>query len=182
MAIEFKCQNCQKTLRVADEFAGKKARCPNCQTILLVESDTETVEPIAVKPPVASAPQPPAYGQTGTPSASPFATGNPYNSPAQASQYRTPTRRHSRGEPHRGGLVFGLGIGSIVCCISLIPGILALTFGLNDLKAMKEGRMDNEGHGLTLAGTIMGGIMTALAALILLFYAVLIIIALVTGV
>ena len=42
--------------------------------------------------------------------------------------------------------------------------------------------MDNEGHGLTLAGTIMGGIMTALAALILLFYAVLIIIALVTGV
>ena len=182
MAIEFKCQNCRKTLRVADEFAGKKARCPNCQTILLVESDTETVEPIAVKPPVASAPQPPAYGQTGTPSASPFATGNPYNSPAQASQYRTPTRRHSRGEPHRGGLVFGLGIGSIVCCISLIPGILALTFGLNDLKAMKEGRMDNEGHGLTLAGTIMGGIMTALAALMLLFYAVLFIIALVTGV
>ena len=60
--------------------------------------------------------------------------------------------------------------------------ILALTFGLNDLKAMKEGRMDNEGHGLTLAGTIMGGIMTALAALMLLFYAVLFIIALVTGV
>ena len=181
MAIEFKCQNCQKTLRVADEFAGKKARCPNCQTILLVESDTETVEPIAVKPPVASAPQPPAYGQTGTPSASPFATGNPYSSPAQASQYRTPTRRHSRGEPHRGGLVFGLGIGSIVCCISLIPGILALTFGLNDLKAMKEGRMDNEGHGLTLAGTIMGGIMTGLAALGLLFYAVLIVIGLAAG-
>ena len=47
---------------------------------------------------------------------------------------------------------------------------------------MEKGRMDNEGHGLTLAGTIMGGIMTALAALILLFYAVLIIIALVTGV
>ena len=179
MAIEFKCQNCQKTLRVADEFAGKKARCPNCQTILLVESDTETVEPIAVKPPVASAPQPPAYGQTGTPSASPFATGNPYSSPAQASQYRTPTRRHSRGEPHRAGLVFGLGIGAIVCNICLIPGILALTFGLNDLKAMKEGRMDNEGHGLTLAGTIMGGIMTGLAALGLLFYAVLIVISIV---
>ena len=135
MAIEFKCQNCQKTLRVADEFAGKKARCPNCQTILLVESDTETVEPIAVKPPVASAPQPPAYGQTGTPSASPFATGNPYNSPAQASQYRTPTRRHSRGEPHRAGLVFGLGIGAIVCNICLIPGI---KFPMVKLRSMRD--------------------------------------------
>ena len=179
MAIEFKCQNCRKTLRVADEFAGKKARCPNCQTILLVESDTETVEPIAVKPRVASAPQPPAYGQTGTPIASPFATGNPYNSPAQASQYRPPTRRHSRGEPHRGGLVFGLGIGAIVCCP--LVGIFPLIIGLRDLKAMEKGRMDNEGHGLTLAGTIMGGIMTGLAALGLLFYAVLIVITIVAG-
>ena len=174
MAIEFKCQNCQKTLRVADEFAGKKARCPNCQTILLVEGDTETVEPTSVQPPVASTPQPPAYGQTGTPSASPFATGNPYSSPAQASQYLTPPRRSSRGEPHRGGLVLGLGIGAMACNLCLIPGILALTFGLQDLKAMKEGRMDNEGHGLTLAGTIMGGIMTGLAVLGLLFYLVLI--------
>ena len=163
MAIEFKCQNCQKTLRVADEFAGKKARCPNCQTILLVEGDTETVEPTSVQPPVASALQPPAYGQTGTPSASPFATGNPYSSPAQASQYLNPTRRPSRGEPHRGGLVLGLGIGAIACCP--LVGIFPLIIGLRDLKAMKEGRMDNEGHGLTLAGTIIGGIMTALAVL-----------------
>ena len=174
MAIEFKCQNCQKTLRVADEFAGKKARCPNCQTILLVEGDTETVEPTSVQPPVASTPQPPAYGQTGTPSLSPFATGNPYSRPAQASQYLNPTRRSSRGKPHRGGLVLGLGIGAMACYICLIPGILALTFGLQDLKAMKEGRMDNEGHGLTLAGTIIGGIMTALAVLSLLFNLVLI--------
>ena len=34
--------------------------------------------------------------------------------------------------------------------------------------------MDNEGHGLTLAGTIIGGIMTALAVLSLLFNLVLI--------
>ena len=41
--------------------------------------------------------------------------------------------------------------------------------------------MDNEGHGLTLAGTIMGGIMTALAALVLLFYLVLIAISVVAN-
>jgi len=62
----------------------------------------------------------------------------------------------------------------MVCNVCLIPGILALIFGLHDLKAMKEGRMDSEGHGLTLAGTIMGGIMTVLVAVLLLGYAVLI--------
>ena len=168
MAIEFKCQNCQKTLRVADEFAGKKARCPNCQTILLVESDTETVEPISVQPPLSATSQPPAYGQTGTPNVSPFATGDSFGSPAsQAAQYQSPAPRRSRGEPHRGGLVLGLGIAGITCCVCVVPAVLALAIGLLDLKAMKEGRMDDEGHGLTLAGTIMGGIVTGLAVLVL---------------
>ena len=168
MAIEFKCQNCQKTLRVADEFAGKKARCPNCQTILLVESDTETVEPTSVQPPVPSTPQPPAYGQPRRiPNTSPFATDNPYSDPFE--QYQSPTRQRSRGEPHRGGLVLVLGILSIGCCF-LIPGILALVFGLNDLKAMKEGRMDDEGHDVTLAGTVLAGITTVIYGLLILLY------------
>lgn len=33
MSIEFPCPGCQKTLRVADEHAGKQARCPHCQTV-----------------------------------------------------------------------------------------------------------------------------------------------------
>jgi hypothetical protein len=33
MAIETNCLGCGQRLRVADEHAGKKARCPNCQTI-----------------------------------------------------------------------------------------------------------------------------------------------------
>jgi hypothetical protein len=38
MSIEFPCPGCQKTLRVADEHAGKQARCPQCQTIASVPS------------------------------------------------------------------------------------------------------------------------------------------------
>lgn len=36
MAIETHCQGCQKLLRVADEHAGKNARCPSCGTIYTV--------------------------------------------------------------------------------------------------------------------------------------------------
>lgn len=33
MAIEFRCQRCDKLLRTPDESAGKKAKCPECATI-----------------------------------------------------------------------------------------------------------------------------------------------------
>lgn len=40
MTIEFKCRDCQTTLRVADEHLGKKARCPSCGSIQDVTADT----------------------------------------------------------------------------------------------------------------------------------------------
>jgi len=36
MPIETICQTCARKLRVADEYAGKKARCPQCGTIYVV--------------------------------------------------------------------------------------------------------------------------------------------------
>jgi len=38
MAIDTPCSGCGKTLRVADDCVGKKARCPNCRTIYVVGS------------------------------------------------------------------------------------------------------------------------------------------------
>jgi len=41
MPISFQC-GCGRTLRVKDELAGRKVRCPECSTILAVpKSDTE---------------------------------------------------------------------------------------------------------------------------------------------
>lgn len=34
--IEFECPNCQKRLRMADEFGGRKVKCPQCGTRLEV--------------------------------------------------------------------------------------------------------------------------------------------------
>lgn len=44
MPIEFRCNQCQKKLRVADAHAGKRAKCPNCQTILRVPKFEPAVE------------------------------------------------------------------------------------------------------------------------------------------
>ena len=42
MPIETICQGCAAKLRVPDEFAGRKARCPNCRTVYTVP---ESVSP-----------------------------------------------------------------------------------------------------------------------------------------
>lgn len=38
MAIETNCPGCNKLLRVADDYAGKQARCPVCNTIYTIPS------------------------------------------------------------------------------------------------------------------------------------------------
>lgn len=36
MAIPFKCPSCGRKMRARDEQAGKKARCPSCQSVIIV--------------------------------------------------------------------------------------------------------------------------------------------------
>lgn len=50
MPIEFKCPQCESLLRVDDENAGKRARCPHCGTINRIPG--ELVESSAPEPPV----------------------------------------------------------------------------------------------------------------------------------
>jgi hypothetical protein len=45
MPIETICQNCARKLRVADEYAGKKARCPQCHTIYVVPGPSHAAAP-----------------------------------------------------------------------------------------------------------------------------------------
>ena len=51
MPIEIQCQNCQRKLKVADKFAGKKAKCPNCQGMIDIPGT-----PVADAPGAAPAP------------------------------------------------------------------------------------------------------------------------------
>ncbi len=58
MAIEFRCTQCSKLLRTADDTAGKKAKCPECGAVLDVPASGA---------PVGSGP----FGTPGQPSDSP---------------------------------------------------------------------------------------------------------------
>jgi phage FluMu protein Com len=54
MAIQLQCHSCQKVLQVADSAAGKKARCPGCQTLI----DVPVGESAVAKAAPASKPTP----------------------------------------------------------------------------------------------------------------------------
>ena len=66
-----------------------------------------------------------------------------------------------RLQAHRGAAVLTLGILGLVVCF--ICGIIAWSMGSTDLRAMREGRMDPSGEGLTNAGRICGMISVILA-------------------
>jgi hypothetical protein len=79
-------------------------------------------------------------------------------------------------EPHRGGLVLGLGITSIIltltCVLSIVGlpvGVAAWVIGHTDLHKMRAGMMDPEGWNTTHAGRTCGIIGTVLNGLVLLY-------------
>lgn len=45
MSIEFNCRYCSKTLRVSDQSAGKKCKCPSCSATLDIPSPNSSLAP-----------------------------------------------------------------------------------------------------------------------------------------
>lgn len=114
MPIEFLCTACPKKLRVPDDSAGKKVKCPSCGHLQVIPSasggpgDLPSSPPAPPKP--ASAPLPPfgesapnPFGPSGD--SNPFAddAANPFASPSpaasQPSPYAAPPRRSGGMSP-----------------------------------------------------------------------------------
>lgn len=66
-------------------------------------------------------------------------------------------------QPHRGVLILVFGILGLVVCFPF--GIAAWIMGSGDLRAMRAGRMDPTGEGMTQAGYIIGIVATIMALL-----------------
>lgn len=150
MPIQMSCTGCGQSLRVGEEHAGKKARCPNCGTINSVPADSDVPSP---------AQDPFAGAESNAEPANPFGdlpepSSNPYESPTSPVSVKpTPHQK-----PHRGALILTLGILGVLCCGPL--GIAAWVMGNTDLKEIREDRMDPSGRGLTQAGMIVGIVAT----------------------
>jgi phage FluMu protein Com len=108
MAIEFKCSQCGKLLRVPDGSAGKKAKCPSCEAVVEVPAPTP--------PPAADDQQKPAPPSGPQVPVNPFADAksaasstertvdptNPYASPSYSSitkQSRPGSEQRRTGPP-----------------------------------------------------------------------------------
>jgi hypothetical protein len=73
-------------------------------------------------------------------------------------------------KPHRGGLVLGLGIASLVfsCgCLGTVLGIFAIAMGNKDLAQMDSGAMDPNGRSSTQTGRTLGIIGVAMSLVII---------------
>jgi len=189
MPVTVACPSCGVKLNVPDNFLGKKVRCASCSTVF--EAKATAPAPAADEVEAAPAEE---YIKPQAPAPLPEA---PLDEPDERDDYddrdgredresRRRRRRRRDMEPHRGGLVLGLGItsaalglfgGSGVCCCiifdvlavgGLATGIAAWLMGMGDLRKMDQGLLDPDGRGSTQAGYICGIIGTALSGLDLL--------------
>jgi lipopolysaccharide-induced tumor necrosis factor-alpha factor len=55
--IKIKCPECGKTLRVADEHAGRKVKCPGCQAVITIPATSNSAQADPNVPRAAPAPQ-----------------------------------------------------------------------------------------------------------------------------
>jgi hypothetical protein len=82
------------------------------------------------------------------------------------------TPRRGGQLPHRGPALLALGIACLVLTLINLAcgplGFIAWFMAASDLKAMREGRMDPDGRGLTRAGQILGIATVVLFLLLLL--------------
>ncbi len=245
MPIEFSCNQCSATLRVPEEHAGKKARCPGCSTVLDVPTEGvdlalttagkseqtssdlnvspgPTVERWCMKTPDGS-----IYGPVEKPELDHWLNegrisaqcqlqrdgettwqnaalvfpqlgiGTSVAGPsAQAQQsFYQPAPGHAGGaaqpfnptgaprgnyRAHNGIVILLLGIfGFMFTCPIL--SVVAWVMGSSELKGIRAGTVDPEGKGLATAGMVMGIVGTAIFALVIVFYVLIIGLAIAAG-
>lgn len=164
MPIEIRCSGCGQLLRVQEENAGKRGRCPQCKTEFTIPFPEDQLASESSNPAddsdatIQAAPVKPEQNPFGD---KPAPQTNPYASPQQTFTPQVPGTGYRR--PHRGAMILTLGILAIPCNFCLIPGICAWSMGSNDLNAMRNGQMDPSGRGLTQAGHILGIIGTVIS-------------------
>src|SRR5262249_44945525 len=151
------CPSCQRKLQVPEALLGQEVQCPTCGASFVAAAGGQ------VTPSTASPATVPSREL-----APPERAGSLLHDDEGEYDGERRRRRRRRGlESRRGGRLLVLGIISLFT-LQIVLGPIALVLGTQDLKAIRDGRMDPEGEGLTQAGRICGLIGTIIGALILL--------------
>jgi hypothetical protein len=162
MAETIGCPECTRKLLVPDELVGSEVKCPTCGATFTADVSAPPPPPL----PLRVVEEEPAPRQAEESRPRPGERRRPrWDDEDRDDDYR-PRRRFRRDwEPHRGALVLILGILGLAACALFSP--VAWIMGSQDLAAMRAGRMDPEGEGLTRAGQVCGIIGSAILALFL---------------
>ncbi len=111
---------------------------------------------------------PPATAAISPSAAAPNVASGLSGAPASQNPYAAPRFAGAGGAaayqlPHRGVLILVFGILAwTVCGVFALP---AWIMGYADLQKMKAGEMDNSGYGMTMAGMVLGAILSVLVGL-----------------
>jgi hypothetical protein len=162
------CPECRRALQVPEDFFGRTVQCPDCKNMVPAKPPDA---PIAITS-VQAEPSPSAVPAVVPPSGGelvPRAERQRYDEDDDGDRDDLRAgRRLDSGAPDRGGIVLALGIVSLVLAffsfmiyflpiwlIPLVVGIFGWVMGQRDLRAIREGRMQQSGHVMTLVGMIL---------------------------
>jgi predicted Zn finger-like uncharacterized protein len=181
MPIQLACPSCAKQFRVADEHAGKKVKCPNCQTIFQVPSPkgdsplpNYAYPPTPVQPPTATNPY---AAQTPSQATGPMHRPAPLDGPVVS----VPLPPATDPAETLGNIGLTLGIIALVgefvsvifsCCCGIFalgPGLMAIPSGVGLALSLKAR------GGTRVPGIIINGIALAIAVVAIVIVVVLMI-------
>ncbi len=115
MAIEFRCTQCSKLLRIGDEAAGGQAKCPECGAILPVPPKPAASQSVQTGSPPGAADQAPAAADGANPFQPSGQYGHAVRQPSGAGMYGDVPNY----------LVYAI-LCTVFCCLPL--GIVAIVF------------------------------------------------------
>lgn len=158
MSISMTCPKCGGKLRVADKLAGKKIKCPKCDTLL----------PVAVPEEAAIMAE--------APPAKPEGIAAVLSSHEEIDdEVLSKSRKAARGIRHdptteavstiipyknvRALIAYYLGVFSLIPCAGLVLGPAAVVLGILGLRYVKA-NPTAKGTGHAIAGIVLGGLTT----------------------
>lgn len=159
MPISLNCPQCQGKLRVADNLAGKKIKCPKCAALLPVASPQEGAIAANLKPKIER-----------IAADIPLDDDRDDDEPIRPRKIARNIRQDRASEavstiiPYKNGralLAYYFGVFSLIPCLGLLLGPAALVLGILGLRYVKV-NPTAKGTGHAIAGIIMG-VLTTLA-------------------
>ncbi len=183
MGIEFHCPQCGTFLTAPSDRAGQIAVCPSCGADVQVPDPSDEWDALPAHVSIESAAdfeatQSRDFGRSQAEwlpcpacgaRAHPEATVCSFCGTALIRPESRPVRRPLR--PHRGEAILALGVLSwFFCCFPL--GIVAWVMGDEDLRQIREGRMDAAGSGLVRFGKLLGAANVLVSGAVILLWCV----------